>query len=206
MELFFFTTIYLSYFFLFVAMICGIVKFKKLRDTEKWYTYYLIYTFLIEGAVTVSVDFLHATATDHIYPFYIGGVFFILTFLYLKKLNFQKIWLYLMPVLGLVYLVAQLFLNDLNHDYVKVISNIIIFGFAGLALLQEIRKTESDNRFLLADAFIFLYYAVSAFIFILHNKLGNMLISHAYLVWGINNILTCVLYSSFIYTFLRLKK
>jgi hypothetical protein len=109
-------------------------------------------------------------------------------------------------MLGILYLIVQLFLKDLNHDHVKVVSNIIIFGFAGFSLLQEIKKNNSDHRFIAVDGLIFLYYAVSAFIFIVHNQLGNMSIGQAYLIWGINNILTCVLYLSFIYTFSKLKK
>lgn len=206
MEYFFYSSIYLSYFFLLIAIISGILKYKILHTYEKWYFYYLVYTFIIEASVTISVDFFEAKATTGIYPFYIGGVFSILSFLFIKKSNLPKFWLIFVPTLGILYLLLHRFFGDLNHDHVKVVSNIIIFGLAGFCLLEEIKKTNSDNRFLWVDAFIFLYYSVSAFIFILHNQLGNMYINDAYLVWGINNILTCVLYSSFIYTFLKLKK
>jgi hypothetical protein len=189
-----------------VASIFGILKYKKLHTYEKWYVYYLIYTFLIEASVTISVEFFDAKETNSIYPFYIGGIFSILTFLFIKKLNLPKIWSILVPMFGILYLIVQLFLKDLNHDHVKVVSNIIIFVLAGISLLQEIKKTNSDDRFIAVDALIFLYYAVSAFIFIVHNQLGNMSIDLAYLIWGINNILTCVLYTSFIYTFSKLKK
>lgn len=206
MKHFFYSTIYSSYFFLFVASVFGILKYKKLCSYEKWYVYYLIYTFLIEASVTISVDFFDAKETNSIYPFYIGGIFSILTFLFTKKLNLPKFWSQFVPMLGILYLIVQLFLKDLNHDHVKVVTNIIIFIFAGFSLLQEIKKSNFDHRFIAVDALIFLYYAVSAFIFIVHNQLGNMSIDHAYLIWGINNILTCVLYLSFIYTFSKLKK
>lgn len=206
MEYFFYSTIYSSYFFLFVASVFGILKYRALYSYERCYVYYLLYTLLIEASVTILVDFFEAKETAIVYPFYIGGVFSILTFLFIRKLNLPKIWSLVIPSIGILYLIIHRFFEDLNHDQVKVVSNIIIFGFAGFCLLQEIKKTKSDNRFLWVDALIFLYYAVSAFIFILHNQLGNMSIHHAYLIWGINNILTCILYSSFIYTFSRLKK
>ncbi|MDF2932468.1 MAG: hypothetical protein K0R36_1799 [Chryseobacterium sp.] len=206
MEYFFYSSIYLSYFFLLIAMVFGILKYKLLFTYEKWYVYYLLYTFLIEASNIISVKIFGAKTNAPIYPFYIGGIFSIMTFLFIKKLNLPKFWLLFIPMSGVLYLAVHFFLKDLNHDHVKVVSNIIIFGFAGVSLLQEIKKTNSHNRFLWIDAMIFLYYAVSAFIFILHNQLVNMSINNAYLIWGINNILTCVLYLSFTYTFLKLKK
>lgn len=206
MEYFFYSTIYSSYFFLLTASVFGILKYKALRSYEYWYFYYLAYTFIIEASVNITIEFFEAKATPFIYPFYIGGIFSILTFLFIRKLNLPRIWSLSVPAIGILYLFVHWFFDGMNHDHVKVISNIIIFGFAGLCLLQELRKTKTDNRFLWVDALIFLYYSVSAFIFILHNQLGNMSIQHAYLIWGINNILTCILYSSFIYTFSTLKK
>jgi len=151
------------------------------------------------------VDVFGSKTNAPIYPFYIGGIFSILTYLFIRKLNLQK-WLFLVPITGILYLVVHLFLKDLNHDYIKVVSSVIIFGFAGFSMLQEIKKQNSTHYFLRVDAFIFLYYSVSSFIFIVQNQLANMSINQAYLIWGINNILTCVLYLVFIYTFLKLKK
>lgn len=206
MEYFTYSTIYSSYCLLLIANITGILKYKLLKNNERWYVYYLIYTFAIEASTNISVEIFGAKDTSAVYPFYIGGIFSILTYLYVRKLNIPRFWSLFLPGLGVLYLLLHSFFEGLNHDHVKVISNIIIFAFAGFTLLQEIRKAKSDNRFLLVDAFIFLYYTVSAFIFILHNQLGNMDINSAYLIWGINNILTCVLYLSFIYTFSKLKK
>ena len=206
MEYFTYSTIYSSYCLLLIANIFGILKLKFLKNDERWYVYYLIYTLAIEASTNISVEIFGAKDTSAVYPFYIGGIFSILTYLYVRKLNLPRFWSLFLPGLGVLYLLLHWFFEELNHDHVKVISNIIIFAFAGFTLLQEIRKAKSDNRFLLVDAFIFLYYTVSAFIFILHNQLGNMDINSAYLIWGINNILTCVLYLSFIYTFSKLKK
>lgn len=206
MEYFFYSTIYLSYFFLLTALVIGILKYKYLQNYEKGYVLYLIYTFFIEATVLVFTEYLEKQETSFVYPFYIGGIFCIISILYLKKLKAQKIWLIAFPALGILYLAAHPFTDIFNHDYIKVISNIIIFCLAGLSLLQELKKNKSDHRFLWVDAFIFLYYSVSAFIFVLHNKLGNMEINQAYIIWGMNNILTCVLYFTFIYTFLKLKK
>ena len=205
MKLFFYSSTYLSYVFLLIASIFGILKYKKLHTYEKWYIYYLIYTFLIEFSAIMIVDVFGSKTNAPIYPFYIGGIFSILTYLFIRKLNLQK-WLFLVPITGILYLVVHLFLKDLNHDYIKVVSSVIIFGFAGFSMLQEIKKQNSTHYFLRVDAFIFLYYSVSSFIFIVQNQLANMSINQAYLIWGINNILTCVLYLVFIYTFFKLKK
>ena len=206
MEYFFYSTIYLSYFFLLAALVTGILKYSYLKKYEKGYVFYLIYTFFIEATVLVFTEYLQKQQTSFVYPFYIGGIFCILSFLYLKKLTAPKIWLIILPALGIIYLIIHRFTDLFNHDYIKVISNIIIFCLAGLSLLQELRKTKIDNRFLWVDAFIFLYYSVSAFIFVVHSKLGNMELNSAYTIWGMNNILTCVLYFTFINTFLKLKK
>jgi len=205
MKLFFYSSTYLSYIFLLIASIFGILKYKKLHTYEKWYVYYLIYTFLIEFSAIMIVDVFGSKTNAPIYPFYIGGIFSILTYLFIRKLNLRK-WMFLVPLTGILYLVIHLFLKDLNHDYIKVVSSVIIFGFAGFSMLQEIKKQNSTHYFLWVDAFIFLYYSVSSFIFIVQNQLVNMSINQAYLIWGINNILTCVLYLVFIYTFLKLKK
>lgn len=205
MKLFFNSSIYLSYVFLLVATVFGILKYKKLHTYEKWYVYYLIYTFFIELSAFMIVDVFGAKTNAPIYPFYIGGVFSILTYLFINKLNLPK-WLFLVPISGILYLAVHFFFKDLNHDYVKVVSNVIIFGFAGFSMLQEIKKPKSTHYFLWVDAFIFLYYSVSSFIFILQNQLVNISSNQSYLIWGINNILTCVLYLVFIYTFLKLKK
>lgn len=206
MEYFTYSTIYSSYFLLLIATIVGILKYRSLKNEENWYVYYLVYTLIIEASVNVSIELFDTRGTETIYLFYIGGVFSILMYLYITKLNLHRIWAISLAYIGILYLLLQPISEGINNDYVKVISNIIIFALAGITLLREIKKTKFDNRFLWTDSFIFLYYSVSAFIFILHNELGNMDLDLAYLIWGINNILTCILYSSFIYTFLKLKK
>jgi hypothetical protein len=78
--------------------------------------------------------------------------------------------------------------------------------FAGYALLTEIKNSKINDRFILADSFIFLYYGLSVFLFFLLRQLSDLGKDEATMLWSINNILSSVLYLTFIYTFLRLKK
>ncbi|MFY7816160.1 MAG: hypothetical protein ACOVRK_13345, partial [Chryseobacterium taeanense] len=84
--------------------------------------------------------------------------------------------------------------------------NIVVICFAGYALLMEIKNSKINDRFLLADSFIFLYYALSVFLFFLLRQLSDLGTEEATMIWSINNILSSVLYLSIIYTFLKLKK
>ncbi|MEC3876665.1 hypothetical protein [Chryseobacterium salviniae] len=104
---------------------------------------------------------------------------------------------------------AVLFLIDthlVTNDVKKVISNIIVICFAGYALLTEIKSSKINGRFMLADSFIFLYYALSVFLFFLLRQLSDLGKDEATMLWSINNILSSLLYLTFIYTFLKLKK
>ncbi|MCJ8152263.1 hypothetical protein MKJ01_00640 [Chryseobacterium sp. SSA4.19] len=108
-----------------------------------------------------------------------------------------------------IILMAGYFLIDTNgitNEVKKVISNIVVICFAGSALLMEIKNSKINDRFMLADSFIFLYYALSVFLFFLLRQLPAFGQEEAKIIWGMNNILCSFLYLSIIYTFLKLKK
>ncbi|WP_294300189.1 hypothetical protein [uncultured Chryseobacterium sp.] len=88
----------------------------------------------------------------------------------------------------------------------KVISSIVIICFAGYALLMEINNPKINARFIVADSLIFLYYAMSVFMFFVLRQLANFKSEDANMIWNVNNLLCSLLYVSLIYTFLKLKK
>ncbi|MBB4806288.1 hypothetical protein HNP38_001560 [Chryseobacterium defluvii] len=141
-----------------------------------------------------------------LYPLYIAGEFFILSFLYMKKHGLSGYWLIPLSMAAVFLISAQYFGMTIDNDYAKVISNMIIVCFAGYTLLQEIKGSETVNRFLLVDACIFFYYSVSVFTFIVQHQLAVISQQNATLIWGINNLLSSVVYGALIYKLLRLKK
>nr|WP_314498362.1 hypothetical protein [uncultured Chryseobacterium sp.] len=139
------------------------------------------------------------------YPIFIGGEFLILTTLYIKKLSLSDYWIVPASILTAGLLIINQCMT-LTNDYIKVISNIIIICFAGYTLLQEIKSGKKANNFLSVDAFIFMYYSVSVFIFILQHQLTSLSEKTYFIILSTNNILLFIFYSSLIYTFLKLKK
>ena len=138
-----------------------------------------------------------------LFPYYVAGDFLLLGILFIRKLGLSRIWY--IPVA----LLAGFFLLDMGiipNEVKKVISNIIIICFAGYALLMEIKNTRINDRFILVDSLIFLYYGLSVFLFFLIRQLAGFNTKQVEIIWSMNNALCGLLYISIIYTFLRLKK
>lgn len=195
--------LYLNNSLLSICALIGILKFKFFKNTEKWYVYYIIFLFLIEAVVKISLYVLHLTDVNFVFPFYVSGELLLLGILFIRKLNMSYYW-----YIPLVILAGYLFIdvNDVTNEVKKVISNIVVICFAGYALLTEIKNSKINDRFMLADSLIFLYYALSVFVFFLLRQLADLGQEEARLIWSINNLLCSFLYLSIIYTFLKLKK
>jgi hypothetical protein len=193
---------------LLVAIIALIFwKFTILDKKEKQYAYYIVFLFLIE---LISLFFAYVPElqdTSFLYPYYIAGEFLLMTSLYITKLNLPKYMLGIISFVALVFLIVN-FIPTLiiNNDEVKVASNIIIICFAGFTLLQQIKTGKNMSRFILIDACIFFYYSVSVFFFIVQQQVKNLSEDNFYMILGVNNVLSSILYCSIIYTFLKLKK
>ncbi|MEC5172056.1 MULTISPECIES: hypothetical protein [unclassified Chryseobacterium] len=195
--------LYLNNSLLFICAVIGLVRYKFFKNTEKWYAYYIIFLFLIEAVVKLCLYVFNLRDVNFVFPFYVAGELLLLGILYIRKLNMSVYWY--IPVV----LLAALFFTDsqmLTSDVKKVISNIVVICFAGYALLTEIKSSKINGRFMIADSFIFLYYALSVFLFFLLRQLSDLGKEEANMIWSINNILSSFLYISMIYTFLRLKK
>lgn len=195
--------LYLNNGFLVLSALIVLIKWKHLKNMEKWYVYYIIFLFLIESIVKISIYLLQLENVDFLYPLYVSGELLILGILFIKKSNLSYYWY--IPIIAAIgyFLIGN---NIGTNELKKVISNIIVISFVGYSLLTEIKKTRINDRFLLVDAFIFLYYAVSVFVFFLLRQLKTFSNDEVYLIWNVNNLLCCFLYISIIYTFLKLKK
>lgn len=201
------TFLFLNYGLLLVIIFLIFWKFTILQKKERQYVYYIVFLFFIELISLFFAYVMELQDTSFIYSYYIAGEFVLLTSLFIRKLNLPRY------VLGITSLIALLFLAlsqfskiEINKDEVKVASNIIIICFAGFTLLKQIKENKNMSRFTLVDAGIFFYYSVSVFIFVIQQQLQNLSADDFYLILGINTVLSSILYISFIYTFLKLKK
>ncbi len=206
MEYFYYSSLYLTYTLLFTACFLGVLKKKSLQKKEIWYLLYVLFILIIEIITNSLIEIFHSKNTTFLYPVYISGSFLLLTVLFIKKNELSKFWFIPVLLFTFFFSIGDQCFESFNDDYIKVFSNIIIICLSGYSLLQEIKNAENNNRFLWVDAFIFMYYTISVFTFILQQQLPTFSLQNASLIWGINNILTCLLYISFINTFLKLKK
>ena len=87
-------------------------------------------------------------------------------------------------------------------NYSKVISHISVTILTVIILLKNLKEVEVINLFLPIYGALLLHYATSIFLFLLMKQIVEININ----TWSINNLLTCVLYASSIYTFYQLKK
>lgn len=208
MQDFFEITVTLARILLGIAVILGFIKYKQISVNEKWYLFYLIFIFFIEyfsyGKSILKLNIGNA----FLYPVYIAGEFFTITGIFIKKLKLSNYYFIIIALLCLFFLTADklLFQYQYNNDYSKALSNLIIVGFAGYSLLQEIKSGTGKDNFLTVDKMIFLYFTVSIFIFMFQHQLLEFPIDYFSVFWIINNLMSCVLYSLFIKAFLQLKK
>ncbi|MBP1167422.1 MULTISPECIES: hypothetical protein [unclassified Chryseobacterium] len=199
--------LFLNYALLLSVILLGAAKYRILNHKEKQYFHCIAFLFFIELLNLALPYIFRLNDTSFLYPLYIAGEFFLLTGLFIRKLDLPK------SVLGCTALIAAGFMISKygfdypgNADIAKVVSNIIIICLSGFTLIREIKNTSLQNRFLLVDASIFFYYSVSVFIFIIQHQIANLSENDYYIILSANNILSSILYCSFLYTFFKLKK
>lgn len=199
--------LFLNYALLLSVILLGAAKYRILNHKEKQYFYCIAFLFFIELLNLALPYIFRLNDTSFLYPLYIAGEFFLLTGLFVRKLNWPKTALWSIGILAISFMISKYgFDYPANADIAKVVSNIIIICLSGATLIHEIKNTSARNRFLLADASIFFYYSVSVFIFIIQHQIANLTENGYYIILSANNILSSILYCSFLYTFIRLKK
>ncbi|WP_336686316.1 hypothetical protein [Chryseobacterium bernardetii] len=201
------TILFLNYGLLLTVIVLGAVKHRILNPKEKQYFYCIAFLFLIELLNLALPYVFRLDDTSFLYPFYIGGEFFLLTGLFIRKLDWPRYLLGFGGIIAAGFMISKYgFDYPANADIAKVVSNIIIICLSGITLISEIKKTSVQNRFLWVDASIFFYYSVSVFIFVIQHQIVNLSENNYYLLFTANNILSSILYCSLLYTFIRLKK
>ncbi len=204
---FFKAILFLNYGLLLCVIILGAARYRILSHKEKQYFHCIAFLFSIELLNLILPYVFKMNDTSFIYPFYIAGEFFLLSTLFIRKLDVSRYFVGLSGLLAIGFMAAKyIFDYPSNSDIGKVVSNIIIVCLSGFILIREIRGVSLQNRFLLVDASIFFYYSVSVFFFIIQHQLAHLSDDDFYFMLSINNILLSILYCSFIYTFVKLKK
>lgn len=189
-----------------LAFTIAISKYSAFAKNEKWYIYYIIFILFIES-ISYSISFFEIVgARPVLYPIYIAGEFFLVTGIFLKKLKLPNYFFVFTGILSLFFVTVDKILPQYENDYSKAVSNSIIICLVAYSLIQEIKAYTNNSHFLAVDAMIFLYFTVSIFIFIFQYQLLKFNLESFHILWAINNVLICILYSTFIYTFLKLKK
>jgi len=204
---FFKAILFLNYGLLLSITFLGAAKYRILNTKEKQYFYCIAFLFFIE-LLNLALPYLfNFNDTSFLYPLYIAGEFFLVTALFIRKLGLPKYFLGITALLAAGFMISKYGFDDpFNSDIVKVISNIIIICLSGFTLIREIRGAAAENRFLLVDACIFFYYSVSVFIFVIQHQIANLSENDYLIILSVNNILSSILYCSFLYTFIKLKK
>ncbi|MGG7436490.1 hypothetical protein ACQ7CU_00285 [Chryseobacterium arthrosphaerae] len=199
--------LFLNYGLLLSVIVLGAAKYRLLDHKERQYFHCIAFLFFIELINFVLPYIFRLNDTSFLYPVYIAGEFFLLTGLFIRKLDWPVYIRGLVAVAAAGFMILKYGFNwPPNADVVKVISNIIIICLSGYVLIREIKNASVQGRFLLVDACIFFYYSVSVFIFIIQHQIANLSENDYYTLFSANNILSGILYSSFLYTFIRLKK
>ncbi|WP_137905760.1 hypothetical protein [Chryseobacterium sp. 2VB] len=199
--------LFLNYALLLSVILLGAAKYRILNHKEKQYFHCIAFLFFIELLNLALPYIFRLNDTSFLYPLYIAGEFFLLTGLFVRKLDWPKAVLWITGTLAAGFMISKYgFDYPANADIAKVVSNIIIICLSGFTLIREIKNTSLQNRFLLVDASVFFYYSVSVFIFIIQHQIANLSENDYYTILSANNILSGILYCSFLYTFIRLKK
>ena len=192
---------------LLIAFIYG--KISNVIWNNKQARWHLIYLGFILGIelITKSLIFLfNINNTQSIYPFYVTGEFIIMVLLLLSALKPTKKWVWIALLFsGCIFIegiVLWLVNDDASTGYGKIFSHLIIICMTAYLLIKHLKEFEANNPLLVIYAALFLYFSVSLFLFLLMNQLTKTTIH----IWTINNLLSCILYGSSIYTFYRLKK
>jgi len=200
-------SIILCYCLLIASFVYGASN-KRIRQNNKGrlYLLYLGFIISIETTSLFSIYILEFKNTQFIYPFYISGEFLILINLFLEVLKPSKSWNVIKWILTCLIFFESTLLwfiqNDATTGYGKIVSHLMIISFAAILLLKNMKELEKNDPLSTIYASLFLYYGVSLFLFLIINQLTEMNIS----IWTINNILSSILYGSFLLTFYNLKR
>lgn len=206
---FYYSTLIISNCLLIISFLLGCVKQGMLPVEGKLYLYYLGFIICVE-LLTKILILAYIQNTGFIYPFYVGGEFFLLMtmFIVAQKLTYK--WYVLIGLITAFIFIeaAVLWSNNQNitAGYGKVFSHLSIVCFAGYSLIRGLKDFKKENGFLVIYGSLFLYYTISLFLFLLLQQLTDLNPQSAFILWGMNNVLSSILYGASCYIFWQLKK
>ncbi|MES2652398.1 MAG: hypothetical protein V4663_11700 [Bacteroidota bacterium] len=193
-----------------ISFLFGIFKRSALQKKEKWYLGYLGYVLCIELIVKLLIFVFDVKSTHYLYPFYISGEFLLLSFVFIIELNFSRKWYILSAIISaIIFIKTALVVNnnlDIINNIGKIFSHLSIICLAGCSLIKELKNLKAGNNFLIIYACLFMYYSISLFFFLLLNQFTTISNSGAAIIWGMNNVLSSILYGASIYVFMLSKK
>ena len=199
-------SITLSICLLFIAFASG-VGIAKVRQHKLSRSFLILLGFFL-GIETIRLlsEFIFNFRINGIYPFYVIIEFLLLHhFLQISIGNSKKIKIifgFFATSFVLVTFILYNFHDPRVINYSKVISHISVTILTVIILLKNLKEVEVINLFLPIYGALLLHYSTSIFLFLLMKQIVEININ----TWSINNLLTCVLYASSIYTFYQLKK
>ena len=204
---FFYISVTLSCCLLIIAFTFGMYN-KKLRAQKrmKWHFAYLGFILGIEMITLFSIYIIESENTSFTYPFYVAGEFFILSQILFPPLHSSKKWQLCFGLISIVLFLEASFLW-FNNDFFttgigKIFSHLTIICLLAMLLIKNLKNLEKNNPLSIIYTTLFLYYGVSLFLFLLMDQLTKNNI----MIWTMNNILSSILYGSYIYTFYKLRK
>ena len=208
-KLFFDGTGYLSIILLLAVVVVGIQKRNLFTKAQKWFWYYLVFVLVIE-LITRVLGLLEINNL-FVYPFYLSGEFISLIMMFVLLFRLPTTYQYIVVILGILIFAESIYYLQIgqgtNTGIGKITSHILIVILSVWYLIQTLQDLNLNKRnpFTMIFQSLFFYYAVSIILFLLMPQLTNISMNHAYLLWGINTFLVCILYGISLITFLRLK-
>ncbi|WP_268223456.1 hypothetical protein [Sinomicrobium oceani] len=208
---FYYGSLILSNCLLILSFVLGLSRWATLkRDKRHFFVAYLGFVLTIEVINEILIMLFYVQDISFIYPFYISGEFFLLMCLFLSIQKMSGSWYYVAAAVALLFFAEAAWLRsegaDVSAGYGKVISHLSIVCFSGYILIRAIRESGRIDYFLNIYSCLLLYYAISVFLFLILDQLTALTPRNAAVIWGMNNILSSVLYGVSWYTFLQLKK
>lgn len=195
---------------LFFAFIIGFKNQFTLPAEKKWFFYYIGFILGIEIILKSCIYLFNCSDTSFLYPLYIFGEFLILTKVFYTGIKIEPKWFVIPIFIGIIILTEGIYLWYNNQDASlglgKTISHLIIICLAGYSLINILKRSQTEVSIAIIYASLFLYYAISLIFFLLLHQLDTISKFNAYVIWGMNNILSALLYATSLYTFLKSKR
>ncbi len=195
---------------LILAFILGYRNRNVFEIEKRWFVVYIGFILGIEIIIKSCIYIFNYSDISFLYPIYIFGEFLILMKVFYSSLKIKQKW-FLIPLFIAIIILSEgiyLWLNeqDVSMGYGKTISHLCIVFFAGFIMIRSLRKSDNGAKLAIIYTSLFLYYSISLIFFSLLHQLDTLSKFNAYIIWGMNNILSAFLYGASLYTFLIWKK